>query len=119
VDLAPLAVQAGFCPAGDVFGKAAPDKLRRHKAPRGQLPRVGNAVQMQKTVFLEFCWDDGTKWRVPMPLVRGQASTATVRELMGWVRNVVLIDVYLDLENPRGSGFWVGGYMSQVRKWGS
>jgi hypothetical protein len=26
----------------------------------------------------------------------------------GAVHNVVLIDVYLDLENPGGSGFWVG-----------
>jgi hypothetical protein len=43
----------------------------------------------------------------------------TIRELMGWVRNVVLINVYLDLGNPGGSGFWVGGYMSQVREWGS
>ncbi len=38
-----------------------------------------------------------------------------VRKLMGWVRNVVLMNVYLDLENPGGSGFWVGVYMSQVR----
>ncbi len=38
---------------------------------------------------------------------------------MGWVRNVILISVYLDLENPRGLGFWVGVYMSQVREWGS
>ncbi len=28
---------------------------------------------------------------------------------VGWVRNVVLMNVYLDLENPGGSGFWVGG----------
>jgi hypothetical protein len=42
-----------------------------------------------------------------------------VRELMGWVRNVVLMNVYLDLGNPGESGFWVGGYMSQVREWGS
>jgi hypothetical protein len=41
-----------------------------------------------------------------------------VRELMGWVHNVVLIDVYLDLGNPGGSGFWVEGYMSQVREMG-
>jgi hypothetical protein len=26
----------------------------------------------------------------------------------GAVHSVVLIDVYLDLENPGGSGFWVG-----------
>jgi hypothetical protein len=43
----------------------------------------------------------------------------TVRELMGWVRNVILMNVYLDLENPGGSEFRVGGYMSQVREWGS
>ncbi len=61
VDLAPLAMQAGFCPAGDIIGKAAPDKPRRHKARRGQSPWMGNAVQMQKNAYSEFCWDDGAK----------------------------------------------------------
>jgi hypothetical protein len=28
----------------------------------------------------------------------------SVREHMGWVRNVVLMNVYLDLEKPRGVG---------------
>ncbi len=41
-----------------------------------------------------------------------------VRELMGRVRSVVLMNVYFDLGNPGGSGFWVGGYMSQVREMG-
>ncbi len=40
VDLALLAVQAGFCPADDVVGEAAPDKPRRHKTLRGKPPRV-------------------------------------------------------------------------------
>ncbi len=31
-----------------------------------------------------------------------------VRELMGWVRNVVLMNVYLDLETPGGVGI-LGG----------
>jgi hypothetical protein len=35
----------------------------------------------------------------------------TVRELVGWVHNVVLMNVYLDLENPGGSGFRVRGHM--------
>ncbi len=61
IDLALLAVHAGFCPAGDVVGKAVPDKPRRHKAPRGQPPRIGYVAQMPKNVFSEFCWDDGTK----------------------------------------------------------
>ncbi len=52
--LAPLAVQARFCPTGDVVGEAAPGKPRRHKAPRGQPLRVGNAVQMQKMSFRNF-----------------------------------------------------------------
>jgi hypothetical protein len=43
VDLAPLAVQAGFC-----------------KVPRGQPPRVGNAAKIKNCLF-EFCWDNGTK----------------------------------------------------------
>ncbi len=42
----------------------------------------------------------------------------TVRELMGRVRSVVLMSVYLDLGNPGGSGFWAGGYMSPVREMG-
>ncbi len=42
-----------------------------------------------------------------------------VRELVGWVRNVVLMNVYLDLENPGGSGFGVRGHMGQVREVGS
>ncbi len=37
----------------------------------------------------------------------------SVSELMGRVRNVVLINVYLDLENPGGSGIWVGGYIAR------
>jgi hypothetical protein len=41
-----------------------------------------------------------------------------VRELVGRVRNVVLMNVYLDPENPGGLGFWVGGYMSQGREMG-
>ncbi len=41
-----------------------------------------------------------------------------LRELMDRVRNVILMNVYLDLGNPGGSGFWVGGYMSQVREMG-
>jgi hypothetical protein len=61
LDLALLAVQAGFCPAGGVVGEAASDKPRRHKVPRGQPPRVGNTVQMQKNVFSEFSWDNWTK----------------------------------------------------------
>jgi hypothetical protein len=36
---------------------------------------------------------------------------ASVRELVGWVRNVVLMNVYLDLENPGGSGFQARGHM--------
>ncbi len=39
-------------------------------------------------------------------------------DLVSQVRNVVLMNVYLDLENPGGSGFWRGGYMSQVRELG-
>jgi hypothetical protein len=42
----------------------------------------------------------------------------SVRELVGRVRNVILMNVYLDLGNPGGSGFWVGGYMSQLREMG-
>ncbi len=37
---------------------------------------------------------------------------------MGQVRNVVLMNVYLGLENPGRSGFRVAGYMSQMKEMG-
>ncbi len=42
-----------------------------------------------------------------------------VLDLVSQVRNVVLMNVYLDLGNSGGSGFWNGGYMSQGREMGS
>jgi hypothetical protein len=41
-----------------------------------------------------------------------------VLDLESQVRDVVLMNVYLDLGNSRGSGFWNGGYMNQGRKMG-
>ncbi len=40
-------------------------------------------------------------------------------DLVSQVRDVVLMNVYLDLGNSGGSGFWNGGYMIQVREMGS
>ncbi len=37
-------------------------------------------------------------------------------DLVGQLRDVVLMNVYLDLGNPREAGFWDGGYMSKGRK---
>jgi hypothetical protein len=41
-----------------------------------------------------------------------------VLDLVSQVRDVVLMNVYLDLGNSGGSGFWNGGYMSQLREMG-
>ncbi len=43
----------------------------------------------------------------------------SVLDLVSQVRDVVLMSVYLDLENPRGSGFWDEGYVSKGREMGS
>jgi hypothetical protein len=51
-------------------------------------------------------------------LERKSILVTVVCELMGGVRKVVLMNVYLDLGNPGGSGLWVKGYMSQVREMG-
>ncbi len=40
-------------------------------------------------------------------------------DLVSQVRDVVLMNVYLDLENSGGSGFWNGGFMSKGRETGS
>ncbi len=39
------------------------------------------------------------------------SGETVVSEHMGWVRNVVLMSVYLGLGNPRGSEFRVGDQM--------
>ncbi len=38
-------------------------------------------------------------------------------DLVSQVRDVVLMNVYLDLGISGGLGFWNGGYMSQGGKW--
>ncbi len=39
-----------------------------------------------------------------------------VLDLVSQVRDAVLMNVYLDVGNPRGSGFWNEGYMSKGRE---
>ncbi len=69
VDIAPLAVQAGFCPAGDVVGEAAPDKPRRQKAPRGHSQGgkcCANAKKCLSGILLER-WDEKLPWKHRQP----------------------------------------------------
>jgi hypothetical protein len=42
----------------------------------------------------------------------------TVLDLVNQIRDVVLMNVYLDLGNPGGLGFWNGGYMNKGREMG-
>jgi hypothetical protein len=42
----------------------------------------------------------------------------TVLDLVSQVRDVVLMNVYLDLEVPGGLGFWNEGYMGKGREMG-
>ncbi len=42
----------------------------------------------------------------------------TVLDLVSQVRDVVLMNVYLDLGDPGGSGFWNEGYMGKGREMG-
>ncbi len=42
----------------------------------------------------------------------------SVLDLVRQIRDVVLMNVYLDLENPGGSGFWNRGYMNKGREMG-
>ncbi len=51
--------------------------------------------------------------------ISAEFSVVLVLDLVSQVRNVVLMNVYLGLGNPGGSGFWNGGYMSQGREVGS
>jgi hypothetical protein len=41
-----------------------------------------------------------------------------VLDLVSQVCDVVLMNVYLDLRNSRGSGFWNEGYISKGREMG-
>jgi hypothetical protein len=42
----------------------------------------------------------------------------SVLDLVSQIRDVVLMNVYLVLGNPVGSGFWNGGYMNKGREMG-
>jgi hypothetical protein len=39
-------------------------------------------------------------------------------DLVTQIRDVVFVNVYLDLGNPRGLGFWNEGYMGEGRETG-
>ncbi len=41
-----------------------------------------------------------------------------VLDLVSQIRDAVLMNVYLDLGNPGGSGFWTEGYMNKGREMG-
>ncbi len=41
-----------------------------------------------------------------------------VLDLVTQIRDVVFVNVYLDLGNPMGSGFWNEGYMGEGRETG-
>jgi hypothetical protein len=45
-------------------------------------------------------------------------SILHVLDLVSRVHDVILMNVYLDLGNTGGSGFWNGGYMSKGREIG-
>jgi hypothetical protein len=45
-------------------------------------------------------------------------SDSIVLDLVSQVRDVVLMNVYLDLGDPVGSGFWNEGYMGKGREMG-
>jgi hypothetical protein len=42
----------------------------------------------------------------------------TVLDLVSQVRDAILMNVYLEVRNPGGSGFWSQGYMSKGREMG-
>jgi hypothetical protein len=41
---------------------------------------------------------------------------ASVLDLVSQVRDAILMNVYLDVGNSRGSGFWSEGYMGKGRE---
>jgi hypothetical protein len=41
-----------------------------------------------------------------------------VLDLVSQVRDAVLVNVYLEVRNPGGSGFWIGGIWARKGKWG-
>ncbi len=51
--------------------------------------------------------------------MRGGSPDITVLDLVSQVCDAVLMNVYLEVRNPRGSGFWSWGYMTKGREIGS
>ncbi len=51
-------------------------------------------------------------------IVQTSEDKGSVLDLVSQVRDIVLMNVYLDLGDPRGSGFWNEGYMGKGREMG-
>ncbi len=45
-------------------------------------------------------------------------AKGSVLDLVSQVRDAILMNVYLEVRNPGGSGFWSRGYMSKGREMG-
>ncbi len=58
-------------------------------------------------------------WTTMLITVHSTILYNCARSCESQVRDVVLMNVYLDLGNSGGSGFWNRGYMSQGREMGS
>jgi hypothetical protein len=52
------------------------------------------------------------------PSCHEDSEYVSVLDLVSQVRDVVLMNVYLDLGDPGGSGFWNEGYMGKGREMG-
>ncbi len=71
-------------------------------------PGVSNTVYLQMAP-LERVLQKASNYKTLSPQgingkTDGGIDSISVSELVGWVRNVILINVYLDLENPGGVG---------------
>ncbi len=46
------------------------------------------------------------------------SGAVSVLDLVSQVRDAILMNVYLEVRNPGGSGFWSRGYMSKGKEMG-
>ncbi len=51
-------------------------------------------------------------------IIKAHKGNLSVLDLESQIRDVVLMNVYLDLGNPGRSGFWNEGYMNKGREMG-
>ncbi len=78
-----------------------------------RLSPISFIIDIGRSALLCIPWSSGLEIKIGK-----ERNYSIVLDLVSQVRDVILMNVYLDLGDPGGSGFWNEGYMGKGREMG-